>query len=1479
MTWSRPQQPWLRSLRVTAAGLLLSLALHALLASAAGGEPRMSRQSLPVESLEGSDALLTCVVTDVANNTVLWKYISRGQDGNPEALRARVLTAGETRITSDPRFSVLHDAGGGVWVLSILNATTKDAGIYTCELNTTPLQRSFHELIVRPASTSAPPAATKAPTASSALTTTPSTPRIRDEPSRAPPVHNYTQCCVDAKVTCLGFCNIQSILEGNTGQDPENCEADFPAIVKCMADGRNHVPCCIDAGVPDICRDVCRGEYTVITDNIKTHFSCSRYTEQTLACIAQGVEILPSRPERVFVESVSMTTLRVNWRAPLHANGALTGYVVNLTSLKTFDDRPLERGPGSTEAPSSQSIVMPHAVQIKVPPTDLSAEVKDLTPFTMYEVSVTAFNKHGSSLPSDAIRSLTLSPRSAPKPSSVAKPPKLPDIKSCCVAKNISRGGCVDKLCDPARHSAVQVPDLMICAPWAASAFSCLANGVDHTNCCKARGLPELCQELCSGNVTQIDFTYFKCVQYMDSYSSCLLQGYGVLPSSPTGVYVSNEDIDFAIVHWDQPKTLGETVKSYFINYRQLDADEPQDYTVDAATHSPFILEGLQSDARYEVFLEAVNAHGPGEPSSRVVFKTKSKLEEAQIEDAAVYNLTACCVSADLSQACLPLCSYDASMNDIQALGAVCGGEFNKLLRCGAGGRNHGPCCGRRGVPPECMPLCSGVVADSLIATATRCIPFIGNIVQCFEEGTGLLPGPVGSLQARDVTDDAVTLSWEPPVESNNASEYIVHYSKVDNATSPTPFFPLTKKNTTDTSIVLSGLDKDAHYNIFVVAKNKHGTSLPSAVILVKITKAAGDSTVKGVTSPPHSVVVSGHSATWVAVSWQPPEVSHPSEKLTYRLHFKAADEPSFVVIETTVTSHVLEQLTPNTKYIMFVSAVSQAGESLPSETLLAWTEPALPPHVEPPTVHPMNLVIEGSSMTVLCIAMGTPTPTISLYLSGRLVRQKTTRHMVTVISNVTRDMNEISCYADNGYGTPMQASKRIVISHGPHITAAGITMAVLGDTVDLECTVEAQPQPKMLFWKDASGWMPVIQGGQYNINVNKARDEESKWTMKLTINKIKETDEGEYYCHAENAFGSSTQPVSVRIRNVAATNNVTQCCMEQNVSSSCMDACSFYLDIDAVIDRPACVGEFDKLMKCAADGSDHRSCCAQWGVPRRCLDWCRGEPLLNGKFCVLSYTKQIVSCFQENRDKLPGPPQNVQVEPIDSHSVRVKWEPPVKNPHTVEVYRVFFRQQAAGSKALKNDTKATSVILTGLKENADYECVVKAGNHLGTSTLTEPIVFNTASDKYITTSSSLGDDSSHVGVAVGVVLALLIVLGVVAGSVWFVRSRHLLGRKHPGGVAFENPSYLREVNMDHIQVPQGQPGENPLASAMNGSAGAGGLSTLSGTGNGMPGASGGVGWKQESLHVPAQQQEVAPSLYEELKLGQDGAGFKKLKP
>lgn len=83
----------------------------------------------------------------------------------------------------------------------------------------------------------------------------------------------------------------------------------------------------------------------------------------------------------------------------------------------------------------------------------------------------------------------------------------------------------------------------------------------------------------------------------------------------------------------------------------------------------------------------------------------------------------------------------------------------------------------------------------------------------------------------------------------------------------------------------------------------------------------------------------------------------------------------------------------------------------------------------QPPTIHPSDIISEGGAMTVLCLALGNPAPTISLYVGGHLVRQDTSRHMVTVIHNVTTDMEHVSCYADNGYGIPMQASKKVSIS------------------------------------------------------------------------------------------------------------------------------------------------------------------------------------------------------------------------------------------------------------------------------------------------------------------------------------------------------------------------------------------------------------------------------------------------------------------
>jgi len=44
-----------------------------------------------------------------------------------------------------------------------------------------------------------------------------------------------------------------------------------------------------------------------------------------------------------------------------------------------------------------------------------------------------------------------------------------------------------------------------------------------------------------------------------------------------------------------------------------------------------------------------------------------------------------------------------------------------------------------------------------------------------------------------------------------------------------------------------------------------------------------GGKGIPGVTSPPHSLAVSSHSATWVTITWQPPEFSQPAEQLSYK--------------------------------------------------------------------------------------------------------------------------------------------------------------------------------------------------------------------------------------------------------------------------------------------------------------------------------------------------------------------------------------------------------------------------------------------------------------------------------------------------------------------------------------------------------------------------------------------------------------------
>ena len=74
------------------------------------------------------------------------------------------------------------------------------------------------------------------------------------------------------------------------------------------------------------------------------------------------------------------------------------------------------------------------------------------------------------------------------------------------------------------------------------------------------------------------------------------------------------------------------------------------------------------------------------------------------------------------------LCSYNTRMSDIKRLSTECADDFTSLTRCAVGGRDHLPCCARRGVPKKCQPLCQAVHQESTGAAFSSCLPYIGQV-------------------------------------------------------------------------------------------------------------------------------------------------------------------------------------------------------------------------------------------------------------------------------------------------------------------------------------------------------------------------------------------------------------------------------------------------------------------------------------------------------------------------------------------------------------------------------------------------------------------------------------------------------------------------------------------------------------------------------------------------------------------------------
>lgn len=239
---------------------------------------------------------------------------------------------------------------------------------------------------------------------------------------------------------------------------------------------------------------------------------------------------------------------------------------------------------------------------------------------------------------------------------------------------------------------------------------------------------------------------------------------------------------------------------------------------------------------------------------------------------------------------------------------------------------------------------------------------------------------------------------------------------------------------------------------------------------------------------------------------------------------------------------------------------------------------------------------------------------------------------------------------------------------------------------------------------------------------------------MHLTIEQLMEKHFGDYFCHAENVYGSTTRLVSLKSKRLPRTTpNIAECCIEEGVSTNCMKACGYFLDIDIVKDRSECLIDLDKLMKCASDNIDHTTCCTQAHIPRRCMNWCNGNAIIDTdkSLCALQYAPMIIECHQMDRDRLPSAPQHLHFRQTGISSALIMWTSMLDDKSDrIDGYRVYwqpladnqsdFLQQHSpqthinGGDPFYVDTMDTQADVAELQLDTLYVFTVKAANKFG---------------------------------------------------------------------------------------------------------------------------------------------------------------------
>ncbi|XP_051885661.1 immunoglobulin superfamily member 22-like [Pristis pectinata] len=234
-------------------------------------------------------------------------------------------------------------------------------------------------------------------------------------------------------------------------------------------------------------------------------------------------------------------------------------------------------------------------------------------------------------------------------------------------------------------------------------------------------------------------------------------------------------------------------------------------------------------------------------------------------------------------------------------------------------------------------------------------------------------PGMPSQPQVTDVSKDAITIAWTPPVQDGGAPVlgYIVERRKKGS----NHWIPATKEPIQDTKFTADGLLEDMEYEFRVTAINRAGLGQPStasnSVVAKDPIRAPGK--VK-------DIKVTDSTNSSISLAWNKPELG--DEPQGYILEMRAEDAKEWTKcskIPITSTNYTVGGLQERGKYFFRIRAVNEGGVGEPTE--LNKGIYAIPPPASPRFLDarmPNSMVVRAGA--ALCINVGfsgSPSPNV----------------------------------------------------------------------------------------------------------------------------------------------------------------------------------------------------------------------------------------------------------------------------------------------------------------------------------------------------------------------------------------------------------------------------------------------------------------------------------------------------------------------